>query len=201
MRRKWEDLLESNKRTQYFPTLPRSWCSLRSERNKKTCQSVIECVVCLGMLSRTMTSESLCCAWCVGGRHRWQPGDVGLWGVLRLLQDDVNAQGSVPPHARLQQPQRPPRHGRPGLLPEDWAKGTHGFLLRLAWKGSPTVLSLLYSEWPRCLSPFLTMQRDAWDLGVCHNSSCWCLEPNPSRKTNQQYSKWKVDGKYFWGWI
>ena len=63
-------------------------------------------------------TKSVSCTWCIGGWHRWQPGDTWLWGVLLLLQDDVNPQGPVPPHAHLQQSQRPPQHRWPG--PATW---------------------------------------------------------------------------------
>jgi len=75
-------------------------------------------------------------SWCAGGGHRRQPGSAGLRGVLLLLQDDVDPQGSVPAHAHLQQPQGPPQHRRPGPLPGDRAEGTR---LRLGLLVSPEV--------------------------------------------------------------
>lgn len=64
---------------------------------------------------------------CAGGRHRRQPGDAGLRGVLFLLQDDVNPSGSVPPHAHVQQPQGPPGCRWPDPLSWEWAKGIRYF--------------------------------------------------------------------------
>lgn len=58
-----------------------------------------------------------------GGRHRRQPGDAGLRGILLLLQDDVNPSGSLPPHAHLQQPEGPPGHGRPHPVSGERAEG------------------------------------------------------------------------------
>lgn len=65
-----------------------------------------------------------------GGRHRRQPGDPGLRGVLLLLQDDVHPQGPVPPYAYLQQPQGPPELWRLGSVPGDWTEGTQSYALQ-----------------------------------------------------------------------
>lgn len=63
----------------------------------------------------------------LGGRYRREPRNSGLWGVLLLLQDDVNSQGFVPPHAHLQQPQGSLGHRWLGPVPQHGAKGKWSF--------------------------------------------------------------------------
>lgn len=63
--------------------------------------------------------------WSVGCRYRREPGFIGLWRILFVLQDDFDPQRPLPDNDLLQQSERSHGSSRPRTLSGKWAEGTH----------------------------------------------------------------------------
>lgn len=63
--------------------------------------------------------------WSVGCRYRREPGFVGIWGILFVLQDDFHPQRPLSDNDLLQQSERSHGSSRPCALSGKWAEGTN----------------------------------------------------------------------------